>query len=140
MHYNVKLTIPNPTQEDKRMKVEIVCNEDLFAQAELRGFEYAKEEYGTESTDVTAITRVKIADVVRANASELEPTKWFKVIIAQTFTDENTAKEKDLKYTMLVEGFDSSDADKRANDFMKQGLCDFRIVSIKETEIEAVIQ
>lgn len=143
MYYHVKSTLPQLEAGDesgKKIKTEIVVNVDLFSQAELQGFEYAKEEYGTENVDVNAISRTKIMEIVRTGVAESEPTKWFRVTVAQTFLDENTGKEKDLKYIILVEAYDSSDADKRTTKHLSQLLSDSRIIKIEETRIEEVIE
>ena len=101
-----------------------------FAEAEQKGMEM----YAASNTDgdVVAVKRSNVREIVNENE---EKQHYFKATIVDTFIDDKTEKEKELRYYVLIRADDISEATAKANDYLRQGLSDMRLDGIVKTNI-----
>lgn len=101
-----------------------------FAEAEQKGM----EAYSADNTDgdVVAVKRSNVREIVNENE---EKQHYFKATIVDTFIDDNTEKEKELRYYVLIRADDISEATAKAKEYMRQGLQDMRLDGIVKTNI-----
>ena len=101
-----------------------------FAEAEQKGM----EAYSADNTDgdVVAVKRSNVRDIVNENE---EKQHYFKATIVDTFIDDNTEKEKELRYYVLIRADNLTEATSKANDYLRQGLSDMRLDGIVKTNI-----
>ena len=101
-----------------------------FAEAEQKGMEM----YAASNTDgdVVAVKRSNVKEIVNENE---EKQHYFKATIVDTFIDDKTEKEKELKYYVLIRADDISEATAKAKEYMRQGLQDMRLDGIVKTNI-----
>ena len=101
-----------------------------FAEAEQKGMEM----YAASNTDgdVVAVKRSNVKEIV--NEDE-EKQHYFKATIVDTFIDDKTEKEKELRYYVLIRADDISEATAKAKEYMRQGLQDMRLDGIVKTNI-----
>lgn len=136
MFYEVTIKV-NRVQENGKEKEVIeryITDCELFAEAEQKGMkEYS--DYSVEG-DVIGIKRSNVYEIV--NKSENENEKLFKAKIVSIFVDDN-GKEKEQPYHVLVWAKDMDDANRKVQEYMKQGLNDLLLREIKETKILGII-
>lgn len=101
-----------------------------FAEAEQKGME-AYSDYGLKG-DVVAVKRSNVKEIVNENE---EKEHYFKATIVDTFIDDKTEKEKELRYYVLIRANDLGEATAKANEYMRQGLQDMRLDGIVKTKI-----
>lgn len=101
-----------------------------FAEAEQKGME-AYSDYSLDG-DVVAVKRSNVKEIVNENE---EKQHYFKATIVDTFIDDKTEKEKELKYYVLIRADDLSEATAKAKEYMRQGLQDMRLDGIVKTNI-----
>lgn len=101
-----------------------------FAEAEQKGM----EAYSADNTDgdVVAVKRSNVKEIVNENE---EKQHYFKATIVDTFIDDKTEKEKELRYYVLIRADDISEATAKAKEYMRQGLQDMRLDGIVKTNI-----
>lgn len=101
-----------------------------FAEAEQKGM----EAYSADNTDgdVVAVKRSNVKEIVNENEDKQH---YFKATIVDTFIDDKTEKEKELRYYVLIRADDLSEATAKANDYLRQGLSDMRLDGIVKTNI-----
>lgn len=101
-----------------------------FAEAEQKGM----EAYSADNTDgdVVAVKRSNVKEIVNENE---EKQHYFKATIVDTFIDDNTEKEKELRYYVLIRADNLTEATSKANDYLRQGLSDMRLDGIVKTNI-----
>lgn len=101
-----------------------------FAEAEQKGMEM----YAASNTDgdVVAVKRSNVKEIVNENE---EKQHYFKATIVDTFIDDKTEKEKELRYYVLIRADDISEATAKAKEYMRQGLQDMRLDGIVKTNI-----
>lgn len=101
-----------------------------FAEAEQKGM----EAYSADNTDgdVVAVKRSNVKEIVNENE---EKQHYFKATIVDTFIDDKTEKEKELRYYVLIRADDLSEATAKAKEYMRQGLQDMRLDGIVKTKI-----
>ena len=101
-----------------------------FAEAEQKGMEM----YAASNTDgdVVAVKRSNVKEIVNENE---EKQHYFKATIVDTFIDDKTEKEKELRYYVLIRADDLSEATAKAKEYMRQGLQDMRLDGIVKTNI-----
>ena len=101
-----------------------------FAEAEQKGM----EAYSADNTDgdVVAVKRSNVREIVNENE---EKQHYFKATIVDTFIDDKTEKEKELRYYVLIRADDISEATAKAKEYMRQGLQDMRLDGIVKTNI-----
>ena len=101
-----------------------------FAEAEQKGM----EAYSADNTDgdVVAVKRSNVKEIVNENEDKQH---YFKATIVDTFIDDNTEKEKELRYYVLIRADNLTEATSKANDYLRQGLSDMRLDGIMKTNI-----
>ena len=101
-----------------------------FEEAERKGM----ETYSADNTegDVIAIKRSNVREIVNENE---EKEHYFKATTVDTFIDDKTEKEKELRYYVLIRANDLGEATAKANEYMRQGLQDMRLDGIVKTKI-----
>lgn len=101
-----------------------------FAEAEQKGM----EAYSADNTDVdvVAVKRSNVKEIVNENE---EKQHYFKATIVDTFIDDKTEKEKELRHYVLIRADDLSEATAKAKEYMRQGLQDMRLDGIVKTNI-----
>ena len=140
MFYHIKINYESLNEKGENVnKTEeyLVKNCELHAEAEQRGYEHASE-YQFNETDITSVKRSNIREFVNEVANEDENI-IYDAIIADIYINENTGKEKELKYHVGVFAKSVSDATKKVYEYMNQGLNDMRFIGVKETKIVEII-
>lgn len=101
-----------------------------FAEAEQKGM----EAYSADNVDgdVVAVKRSNVREIVNENE---EKQHYFKATIVDTFIDDKTEKEKELRYYVLIRADNLTEATSKANDYLRQGLSDMRLDGIVKTNI-----
>lgn len=136
MFYEITIKV-NRLQENGKEKEVIeryITDCELFAEAEAKGMkEYS--DYQLEG-DVIAIKRSNIYEIV--NQLNDDNDKLFKAKIVSIFVDDN-GKEKEQPYHVLVWANGMDDANRKVQEYMKQGLSDMRWVLTKETNLLGII-
>ena len=140
MFYHIKINYESLNEKGENVNKNeeyLVKDCELHAEAEQRGYEYASE-YQFNEPDITSVKRSNIREFVNEVASEDE-TIIYDAIIADIYINENTGKEKELKYHVGVFAKSMSDATKKVYEYMNQGLNDMRFIGVKETKIVEII-
>lgn len=140
MFYHIKINYESLNEKGENVNKNeeyLVKDCELHAEAEQRGYEYASE-YQFNDPDITSVKRSNIREFVNEVASEDE-TIIYDAIIADIYINENTGKEKELKYHVGVFAKSVSDATKKVYEYMNQGLNDMRFIGVKETKILEII-
>lgn len=112
--------------KEKQKKENYNSNDELFGHVELKG-----NELYNGDCDVFAISRSKIREIVN---EKQEDEFFYKVTLVEIFVDEN-GKEKESKYYVLIAAKDMDDANRKAAEYMKQGLQDMKLDAIAKTKI-----
>ena len=140
MFYHIKLNYEAVDEKGANVNKNeeyLVKDCELHAEAEQRGYEHASE-YQLNEPDVTSVKRSNIREFVNEVASYDEDI-IYDAIIADVYINENTGKEKELKYHVGVFAKNMDDATKKVYEYMKQGLNDMRFIGVKETKILEII-
>ena len=140
MFYHIKISYESLNEQGENVNKNeeyLVKDCELHAEAEQRGYEYASE-YQFNEPDITSVKRSNIREFVNELANEEEDI-IYDAIIADIYINENTGKEKLLKYHVGVFAKSMSDATKKVYEYMKQGMTDMRFIGVKETKIVEII-
>ena len=140
MFYHIKINYESLNEQGENVNKNeeyLVKDCELHAEAEQRGYEYASE-YQFNEPDITSVKRSNIREFVNEVAS-VEEDIIYDAIIADIYINENTGKEKLLKYHVGVFAKSMSDATKKVYEYMQQGLNDMRFIGVKETKIVEII-
>lgn len=86
--------------------------------------------------DVFAISRSKIREIVNEKQDD---EFFYKVTLIDVFVDDK-GNEKSNKYYVLISAKDMDDANKKATEYMKQGLQDMKLDAIAKTKILDLIK
>lgn len=133
MFYEIKLKVERENKKGELKQVNeqfIIEGIDLFCEAEAKALELYNG-----NCDVFAISRSKVREIV--NAKE-EDKPFFKATLIDIFTnDDGTIKE--TPYPVLVCAEDLKEANKLIEEYMKQGMQDFRLDGITKTKILDVL-
>ncbi|MGN0929865.1 MAG: DUF4494 family protein [Alphaproteobacteria bacterium] len=136
-NYEVKLeyVIQDKGGNDKKVKETfLVENMASFGNAETAVLNYWNCE-----CDILAVSLSKVMEVLNYPTSEeKEESKIFKVVLIQTFTDDN-GEEKDSKYTVALWAKDLESAMLNVKEYIKQGYGDMSIHSITKSKIREII-
>lgn len=103
-------------------------NLEFFAEAEQKMYEF----YNNENS-VVAIKQCKIMEFV--NKRQDDEQAIYYATIESIFVDENTGEEKATKYVVGLFAKSIDEANRIANEYMRQGLADLVLVGIKKTKI-----
>ena len=133
MFYEIKLKVQkeNAKGEMKEVAERYITNVELFAEAEQKGMEMYNNE-----CDVFSIVRSKVSEIVN-ESDKTEENHFFKATITDVFTDDS-GNEKETKYFVLVAAKDIPEANKRMEDYLRQGF-DMKLDGIVKTKILDVI-
>lgn len=137
MFYEIAIKVNRMQENGKEKEVveRYIADAETFTEAEAKGVkEYA--DYQLKG-DVVAIKRSNVYEIVNENNGEYD--KLFKAKIVSIFVDEKTEKEKEQPYHVLIWATDMDDANRKVQEYMKQGLSDMRWVLTKETNLIDVI-
>ena len=129
MFFEAKLRVEKTldTGEQKEVKEHYIMDAELFAEAERMMFEL----YPNQKIDVFSIGRSDIREII----NEKEDDKpFFKATVIDVFTDDETGKEKETKYYMLVCAENTVEATLLVNEYLKQGY-NLRLDGIKRVKI-----
>lgn len=113
--------------EVKEVTEHYILDAELFAEAEKIMF----EQYPNLKIDVFAVFRSKIREII--NDKE-EDKPFYKATVIDIFTDENTGKEKETKYELLVCAESVAEATAITTEYLKQGY-NLRLDEIKRIKI-----
>ena len=141
MFYHIKLNYESLNEQGESVNKNeeyLVKDCELHAEAEQRGYEYASE-YQFNEPDITSVKRSNIREFVNEVATSEYETIIYDAIIADIYINENTGKEKLLKYHVGVFAKSMSDATKKVYEYMNQGMTDMRFIGVKETKIVEII-
>lgn len=132
MYYEMttKVTRVKDDGTEKEVSERYITDCETFAEAEQKGM----EAYSADNTDgdVVAVKRSNVKEIVNENE---EKQHYFKATIVDTFIDDKTEKEKELRYYVLIRADDLSEATAKAKEYMRQGLQDMRLDGIVKTNI-----
>ena len=140
MFYHIKINYGSLNEQGESVNKNeeyLVKDCELHAEAEQRGYEYASE-YQFNDADIVSVKRSNIREFVNELANEEEDI-IYDAIIADIYINENTGKEKLLKYHVGVFAKSMSDATKKVYEYMQQGFNDMRFIGVKETKIVEII-
>lgn len=129
MFFEAKLRVEKTldTGEQKEVKEHYIMDAELFAEAEKMMFEL----YPNQKIDVFSIGRSDIREII----NEKEDGKpFFKATVIDVFTDDESGKEKETKYYMLVCAENTVEATLLVNEYLKQGY-NLRLDGIKRVKI-----
>lgn len=139
MFYHVKVQFTSVNESGAKIKEKhevLVDNCELFAEAEqkvLDEFIYA----GTGDVEVTNMKRSNIMEFVNSHQGG-DDENIYTATIVSIFVEES-GKEKETKYHVGVFAKSVNEATSIVQQYMKMGLQDMRLVSVKETKIEQVL-
>lgn len=135
MFYEVsnKITVVDKRGNDKQIVEKILVeNINLFSEAELKAIEWYNNE-----NEVVAIKQLpKLMEFV--NRRESEDQAIYAATIESTFIDDD-GNEKTTKYIVGIFALSLENATKIALEYMRGGMTDLSLVSIKKTKIVEVI-
>jgi hypothetical protein len=122
-----------------RSKTEnlILEHAESFADAEQIGYDYGS---GLTGIDVVNIKRSKLKEIVNEKPFGDETCKIYIAQIVDHFIDMETEETKDIKYSVALFAHDMKEAHQAIEQYMKQGLEDMDLVSIKETKYNGVLK
>ena len=139
MFYHVKVQFTSVNEIGARIKEKhevLVDNCEFFAEAEqkvLDEFIYA----GTGDVEVTNMKRSNIMEFANSHQGG-DDENIYTATIVSIFVEES-GKEKETKYHVGVFAKSVNEATSIVQQYMKMGLQDMRLVSVKETKIEQVL-
>ena len=129
MSYEAKIKVEKTldTGEQKEVKEHYILDAELFADAEKKMYDL----YDGQNIDVFCVFRSDVKEIIN-NKEDDKP--FFKATVIDVFTDEETGKEKETKYYMLVCAENTVEATLLVNEYLKQGY-DLRLDGIKRVKI-----
>lgn len=132
MWYEIKLKVEkeNAKGEMKEVKEHFITDVDLFCEAEAKGIGLYNG-----NCDVFSIIRSKIREIVN-NKEEGKP--FFKATLIDVFINDD-GTEKEPPYPVLVCASDIAEANRLMEDYMRQGMQDFRLEGIVRTKVIDVL-
>lgn len=118
-------------EKKKKSPNNILPMMNFFGHVELKG-----NELYNGNCDVFAISRSKIREIVNEKQDD---EFFYKVTLIDVFVDDK-GNEKSNKYYVLISAKDMDDANKKAAEYMKQGLQDMKLDAIAKTKILDLIK
>ena len=135
MFYEVsnKITVVDKKGNDKQIVEKILVeNIKLFSEAELKAIQWYNNE-----NEVVAIKQLpKLMEFV--NKRESEDQAIYAATIESIFIDDDN-NEKNTRYVVGIFALSLEDATNIAIEYMRGGMTDLSLVSIKKTKIVEVI-
>lgn len=132
MFYEIKLKTQreNAKGEMKEVKEHFILDVGLFCEAEAKGMELYNG-----NCDIFSIIRSKIREIINTK----QPDKpFFRATLIDIFVNDD-GTEKETPYPVLVCAADITEANRLMEEYMKQGLSDFRLEGITKTKILDVL-
>ena len=139
MFYHVKVQFSSVNENGATTKEKhevLVRNCELFTEAEAKALDEFTNA-GDGDVDVTNMKRSNIMEFANSPKGD-DDEKIYTATIASIFVEEN-GKEKETKYHVGVFANSVNEATSIVQQYMKMGLQDMRLVSVKETKIESVL-
>lgn len=132
MYYEMttKVTHVKDDGTEKDTSERYITDCETFAEAEERAM--ISYSYDNTDGDVIAIKRSNVREIVNENEAK---EHYFKATIVDTFIDDKTEKEKELRYYVLIRANDLGEATAKANEYMRQGLGNMKIEGLVKTRI-----
>ena len=137
MFYHVKVQFSNVNETGATIKEKhevLVDNCEFFAEAETK----ALNEFINDGDGDVEVTNMKRSNIMEFANSRDDDENIYTATIVSIFVEEN-GKEKETKYHVGVFAKSVNDATSIVQQYMKMGLQDMRLVSVKETKIESVL-
>lgn len=119
------------TQEDgseKEVTERYITDCELFSEAEYAGMKTYKD---ASDGDVIAIKRSNVREIV--NEQDDKDYYYKATIVTKTIDDKENEKEQ--KYYVLIRADNLTEANSKANEYMKQGLDEMFLDGIVKTKI-----
>lgn len=139
MFYHVKLQFSKLNENGATIKEKhevLIDNCEFFAEAEKKAKNwFIYDGYG--DVDVTNMKRSNIMEFANSPQGG-DDENIYTATIVSIFVEEN-GKEKETKYHVGVFAKSVNEATSIVQQYMKMGLQDMRLVSVKETKIESVL-
>ena len=110
----------------------IVENQELFAEAEMKGL-----QLGLRNADVISIKRSSIREIGNMPTGSENEAIYLASIIATYPQDDGS--EKKMKYPVAIYATSVAEANKAVQEYMSQGLDDMECEGIKKTSFIEVI-
>ena len=133
MYYEVTLKVTKQDNKGKDKEVKesfLVENAELWSEVEQRGLEL----YNSEA-DIVAMKRSSVIEVVN---EKKEDTPIFKAKRISTYVDEK-GKEKEKSWVVALFAADMNEANKKMQEYIKQGMEDLTLREIKQTNLLEII-
>lgn len=133
MYYEVTLKVTKQDNKGKDKEVKesfLVENAELWSEVEQRGLEL----YNSEA-DIVAMKRSSVIEVVN---EKKEDTPIFKAKLISTYVDEK-GKEKEKSWVVALFAADMNEANKKMQEYIKQGVEDLTLREIKQTNLLEII-
>ena len=123
----------NERGEEKIVKETVVTEAETISQAEMRVLSYM---VGCEDISVTKISSMPVTAYIEDDA-RTDDEMFFIAMVDVTVLDENTAKEKVIKYKYLVRAMDILAVNRLIKEFMP--MSDYEISRIaQKNDVEGV--
>lgn len=133
MYYEVTLKVTKQDNKgnDKEVKENfLVENAELWSEVEQRGLELYNGE-----ADILSMKRSSVIEVVN---EKKEDTPIFKAKLISTYVDEK-GKEKEKSWVVALFAADMNEANKKMQEYIKQGIEDLTLREIKQTNLLEII-
>lgn len=133
MYYEVTLKVTKQDNKgnDKEVKENfLVENVELWSEVENRGLELYNGE-----CDIVAMKRSSVIEVVN---EKKEDTPIFKAKLISTYVDEK-GKGKEKSWVVALFAADMNEANKKMQEYIKQGMEDLTLREIKQTNLLEII-
>lgn len=133
MYYEVTLKVTKQDNKGKDKEVKesfLVENAELWSEVEQRGLEL----YNSEA-DIVVMKRSSVIEVVN---EKKEDTPIFKAKLISTYVDEK-GKEKEKSWVVALFAADMNEANKKMQEYIKQGMEDLTLREIKQTNLLEII-
>ena len=111
---------------------------ESFTETEKRAAKAASKLFETRSFDITAISREPISEIIR-NENDDEDNKCYKAVVAFVTENEETGEKKYSPQNIYVQAIDTTDADSRLRDHMRNSMEEWVVKSIAETKVLDVL-
>lgn len=122
----------------KKVSEEYLVDAESFTETEKRAAKAASKLFETRSFDITAISREPISEIIR-NEDDDEDNKWYKAVVAFVTENEETGEKKYSPQNIYVQATDTTDADSRLRDHMRNSMEEWVVKSIAETKVLDVL-
>ena len=122
----------------KKVSEEYLVDAESFTETEKRAAKAASKLFETRSFDITAISREPISEIIR-NEDDDEDNKWYKAVVAFVTENEETGEKKYSPQNIYVQAADTTDADSRLRDHMRNSMEEWVVKSIAETKVLDVL-